>query len=50
MSVSFAFEKNKKLNFTDIEIKKQINIPSVGVYDITKADKVISKGTKKSYK
>ena len=50
LSVSFQFEKSKKNNFTDIEIKKHSKVPSIGAYDITKADKIISKGTKKSYK
>ena len=47
---SFQISKAKRSNFTEIEIKKAAGKPSVGAYDTTRAEKITTKGFKKSYK
>ena len=39
----------KELNFIERTLKNKSNIPSVGQYEVTTADKYITKG-KKSYR
>lgn len=41
---SFVFSKDKNKGFLDKVVKIKTEIPSVGAYDLTKADKIISKG------
>lgn len=49
-SISFGIPKGKFDKFTVTEIKKRSKVPPVGAYDITKSDKLITKGVHKSYK
>lgn len=49
ISRSFRLAKSKNLNFIDELLKRKKNVPGP-IYDIAKADRVLSNGTGKSYK
>jgi hypothetical protein len=49
ISRSFKLAKSKNLNFIDELLKRKKNVPGP-IYDIAKADRVLSNGVGKSYK
>jgi hypothetical protein len=49
-NITYGIPKGKFDTYTVKEIKRRSNVPPVGLYDITKGENSISKGTKKSYK
>uniref|UniRef100_A0A7S3IUH6 Uncharacterized protein n=1 Tax=Strombidium inclinatum TaxID=197538 RepID=A0A7S3IUH6_9SPIT len=48
--VEHSFSKAEKKTFTDRDIKKAKVVPGIGAYDITKSDKVMTLGARRSYK
>ena len=47
---SFVVPKQKQINYFERIIKNKSGIPSVGLYDIPKADNFITKGARTSYR
>ena len=47
---SFQIPKAKATNFLEQIIKKKNFIPAVGLYDVPKADKFVTKGARTSYR
>jgi len=41
--MNYSFSKGKVQTFTDVEIKRNQAMPPIGQYDISKADKAVSK-------
>ena len=47
---SFQIPKSKGANYFEQIVKKKSFIPAVGLYDVPKADKYITKGARTSYR
>ncbi len=49
-SMTFQIPKDKVVNYFERIIKRKAFVPSVGQYEIPKADKFITKGVRTSYR
>jgi hypothetical protein len=47
---SYQIPKAKATNFFEQVVKKKSFVPAVGLYDVPKADKFITKGARTSYR